>query len=75
MPMIFFNYACADTVLIDVQDLKWVIPIYENHGWVGIDACMAYIAKQVPIKPHITKEFKAAYSEIEKMNPKVYSEY
>lgn len=71
----FFNYACADMVLIDSQDLEWVLPIYKKYSWRGIDACMAYIAKQMPIEPYITKEFKEAYSEIEKINPKVYSEY
>lgn len=71
----FFNYACADMVLIDAQDLEWVIPIYKKYSWKGIDACMAYIAKQMPIKPHITKEFEEAYAEIEKINPKVHSEY
>lgn len=71
----FFNYACADMVLIDAQDLEWVLPIYKKYSWKGVDACMAFIAKQMPIKPHITKEFEEAYAEIEKINPKVNSEY
>ena len=71
----FFDYACADVVLIDARDLEWVIPIYKKYSWKGIDACMSYIAKQMPIKPHITKEFEEAYAEIEKLNPKVHSEY
>jgi len=71
----FFNYACADSVLIDSMDLKWVIPIYKKYSWTGIDACMAYIAKQMPIEPHVTKEFKEAYAEIEKIKPEVHSEY
>ena len=41
------------------------------YGWKGIDACMAFIAKQMPIKPHITKEFEEAYAEIEKINPHI----
>lgn len=71
----FFNYACADMVLIDAQDLEWVLPIYKKYSWKGVDACMAFIAKKMPIKPRITKEFEEAYAEIEKINPKVHSEY
>lgn len=71
----FFNYACADMVLIDPADLEWVLPIYKKYGWSGIDACMAYIAKRMPIKPHVTKEFEEAYEEIKNINPEVYSEY
>ncbi len=71
----FFNYACADMVCIDPQDLVWVIPIFRKYDWSGINACMAYIAKCMPIQPHITKEFEEAYAEIKEMNPKVHSEY
>jgi len=71
----FFNYACGDMVIIDALDLKWVLPIFAKYKWKGIDACMSYIAKQMPIKPHITKEFEEAYAEIEKINPTVHSEY
>ena len=71
----FFDYACAESVTIDAKDLEWVLPIYKKYSWRGIDACMAYIAKRMPIKPHITKEFEEAYEEIKKMNPKVHSEY
>jgi hypothetical protein len=69
----FFNYACADMVFINANDLEWVLPIYKKYSWAGVDACIAYIAKHMPIKPHITKEFEEAYAEIEKINPKVYS--
>lgn len=69
----FFNYASPDMVLIDAQDLEWVLPIYKKYSWKGVDACMAYIAKKMPIKPHITKEFEEAYAEIKKMKPEVHS--
>ena len=71
----FFNYACADIVIIDALDLEWVLPIFAKYKWKGIDACMAYIAKQMPIKTRITKEFEEAYAEIEKINPTVHTEY
>lgn len=71
----FFNFACAQMVLIYSEDLDWVIPIFKKYSWKGLDACMAYIAKQMPLKSHITKEFEEAYAEIEKLNPKVHSEY
>lgn len=71
----FFNYACADCVMIDALDLKWVLPIYKKYPRAGLNACMSYIAKQKPIKPYITKEFEEAYAEIERLNPDVQSEY
>lgn len=71
----FFAYACADAVTIDPKDLEWVMPIFQKYSWTGIDACMAYIVKHMPIKPHITKEFEEAYAEIVKLNPQVHSEY
>lgn len=71
----FFDYACADSVLIDALDLKWVLPIYKKYPRAGLNACMSYIAKQKPINPYITKEFEEAYAEIETLNPDVQSEY
>ena len=53
----FFHYACADMVIIDSKDLEWVLPIFKKYSWKGIDACMAYIAKQMPMEPCITKTF------------------
>lgn len=70
-----FKYASADMVLIDAQDLEWVLPIYKKYSWKGVDACMAYIAKQMPTRYPLTKDFEEAYAEIEKINPKVHSEY
>jgi hypothetical protein len=71
----FFNYACADMMLIDTKDLYWVLPMYKKYGWDGVDAAVSFIAKQMPIKPRINDKFKEAYAEIEKINPEVHSEY
>jgi len=71
----FFNYSCADMMLIDTQDLYWVLPMYKKYGWDGIYAAVSFIAKQMPIKPNINDKFKEAYAEIEKINPEVHSEY
>ncbi len=71
----FFGFACADAVTVHPLDLEWVLPMYEKYDQVGIDACMSYIAKQKPIQPWITDKFNEAYAEIEKLNPKVWSEY
>lgn len=71
----FFNYACADTVIIDGNDLEWVIPIFIKYKWDGINACMAYIAKKYPLEEHITEKFQNAHNEIQKLNPNVHSEY
>jgi hypothetical protein len=71
----FFNYACADMRLIDTKDLYWVLPMYKKYGWDGVYAAVSFIAKQMPIKPHINDKFKEAYAEIEKINPEVHSEY
>lgn len=71
----FFSVASADTVIINAKDLEWVIPIFKKYGWKGIEACISYIAKQMPIKDHMTKVFNEAYEDIKKNNPKVYSEY
>ena len=71
----FFGYACSDSVQIDTDDLHWIIPIVKKYPKYGLDACMAYIAKQLPIKPYLTEEFKKAYLELEKLKPEVLSEY
>ena len=71
----FFNIACSDMVLVYSEDLDWVLPIFKKYSWSGLDACMAYIAKQMPLNVYIKKEFEEAYAEIEKLNPKVHSEY
>jgi hypothetical protein len=71
----FFNYACADMMIIDTQDLYWVLPMYKKYGWDGVYAAVSFIAKQMPIKPNINDKFKEAYAEIEKINPEVHSEY
>lgn len=71
----FFNYACADAVTIDMWDLEeWVLPIVQEHGLSGIHACMAFIRKEMPIKPWQTEKFKAAYREIELLDPEVSTE-
>ena len=69
----FFNYACADMMLIDTQDLYWVLPMYKKYGWGGVYAAVSFIAKQMPIKPNINDKFKEAYAEIEKINTEVHS--
>ena len=71
----FFNYACADMMLMDTQDLYWVLPMYKKYGWDGVYAAVSYIAKKMPIKPNINDKLKEAYAEIEKINPEVHSEY
>ena len=71
----FFAYACADMVILDERDLVWVLPIFQKYSWTGIYACMAYIAKQMPIKPYITEKFESVYKELELLNPEVFSEY
>lgn len=71
----FFNYACADMVIVDPRDLEWILPIDAKYPKSGLDACLSFIAKQKPIKPWITDEFKEAYKELEKLNPEVKSEY
>lgn len=70
----FFNVACTNMILLDADDLVWVMPIFDKYGFTGIKACMAYIAQQMPIEPHITDEFKKAYAELELLNPEVHSE-
>jgi len=70
----FFAYCCADAVEIDVDDLYWIGPIVEKYGNEGLNACMSFIRKQKPIKPYITKNFKKALKELEKLNPEICSE-
>lgn len=71
----FFNYACADMIMLDYGDLEWVLPIYEKHGQPGLNACMSHIAKTLPIEPWRTPEFNQALEEIKKINPYIHSEY
>lgn len=71
----FFHYACADMILIDTQDLPWVLPMYKKYGWDGIYACVAFIAKKEPIKEAQNDKFKLALDEINTLKPEVHSEY
>lgn len=71
----FFNYASADTILLDPLDLKWVLPIVEKYKYNGLDACMSYIAGIKPLEPYITPSFQEALKELETLKPKKYSEY
>lgn len=70
----FFAYACADCVDMDPFDLEWVVPIVKKYPTSGLDACQAYIRKQMPIPPYITEEFNQAYEEICTLKPNVRSE-
>jgi len=71
----FFAYACGDYINIEYEDLVWVLPIFEKYGQQGVYACAAYIAERVPIIERMTEKYHAAYREIEKINPKIYSVY
>lgn len=71
----FFYFACADMLFLDTRDLYWVLPIYKKYEWDGLYASVSFIAKKMPLKPHINDKFTEAYAEIEKLNPKIHSEY
>ena len=71
----FFSYACADSILIEVEDLEWILPIFTKYNWDGFNACVAFIAKKEPIEPWRSKTYLEAYEEIKELNPKVQSEY
>jgi NADH:ubiquinone oxidoreductase subunit E len=70
----FFNYACADCVKLDSEDLEWIVPIVEKYGKDGIHAVMSYIREAQPLKPYVTDKFKQALKELELLNPTIYSE-
>ena len=70
----FFHYASADIVRVDTADFIWILPIMEKYPNSGLNACMAYIRKQEPIKPYLTEEYKLAYKELKSLNPHIQSE-
>lgn len=70
-----FAYASADMVIIDPEDLSWVLPIFEKYSWQGLQACMSHIAGMEVIEPLRTESYKKALGEIKSLNPEVISEY
>lgn len=70
----FFNYSCADMIILTYEDLAWALPIFEKYDQDGINACMCYIRGLPPIKEHINEIFDHAFDEIVKLNPQVTSE-
>ncbi len=68
----FFNYSTAYSILIEDSDLDWILPIFNKHGWTGINACMAYITSRKPMDEYLTKEYEDAYNEIVSINPKIH---
>ena len=67
----FFAYACAWSLTVYEQDVFWMIPIIEKYEDDGINACMAYIQNQEPIKPWHTDKFKEAIEELKALKPEV----
>ena len=70
-----FQYACAETIVVDPLDLDWILPIFKNYKWDGLNACMAFLTNRMPIKEVQNEGFKAAYTDLVALNPKVYTEY
>lgn len=60
----FFQYACADAVLLDPYDFEWALPIIRKYGYEGEQAVMSKIRGILPIKPHITPKFEQALEEL-----------
>lgn len=71
----FFWYSTAASLTVVLDDLRWVIPIYDKYGEDGLHACMAYIAEMMPIEPYQTDSFKKAYAELDEAKPEVWSEF
>lgn len=71
----FFDYASADMVIVDPEDLWWVCKLTEKFGATGRNAAMAKIAGRDPIKPYQTDVFRAAMAYLEELNPEVVSEH
>lgn len=70
-----FQYACAETIIVDPLDFDWILPIFKNYKWDGLNACMAFISERMPIKEAQNDNFNAAYSELVALSPKVFTEY
>jgi hypothetical protein len=69
----FFHIATSEMMLLDTQDLYWILPLYKKYGWDGIYAAASFIAKEMPLTPHRNNIFLEAYAEIEKINPEIHS--
>jgi hypothetical protein len=70
----FFHYATADAVVLDTDDLPWVLPVIEKYGQDGIHAVMAHIRQKEPIKRWLSVEYEMALNMIKINNPDVQSE-
>lgn len=70
----FFHYASAQSVGIDSNDFDWVLDHIEKYGNTGLDACIAYIQNQEPIKPHRTEDFNKALQELLDKKQEVYGD-
>lgn len=71
----FFNYACADSVLLEYGDFHWSMPIIRKYGIDGENAVMSKIANLLPIIERQTDKFNQALAEINSLNIKIISEY
>ncbi len=71
----FFNYACADAVMINESDFHWMLKYIDKYGQDGFNACMAYIQNTEPIKPFLKDNFNAAIKELIENKQEVDSDY
>lgn len=69
----FFGYACAYAVELCPVDFRWVLPIIEEFGSDGFNACMSYIEDCNPILEHITPAYIMALDRITGQQPLIYS--
>jgi hypothetical protein len=70
----FFEYATADGVNLETDDLPWVLPIVQEYGQDGINAVLAYIRKQEPLAYWINLKYETAMNKLKLQAPEVHSE-
>lgn len=70
----FFEYACAHSVSIDESDFDWILTHIQKWGQSGMDAVIAYVFNQIPIKPVVNEKFEKALSELTQRDQKVFGD-
>ena len=60
----FFGYAIASGVVIDIDDVPKVLPIFKKYGMDGYNAIMSFIEDTSPLDNYKTEGFNKAMEEL-----------
>ena len=58
---------------ISSEDLEWVLPIFNEFGWDGVNAVLSYIEEKEVLPKYQTEKFTKAYLKLITEKPEIYS--